>query len=269
MKKTFFGTVLSLAFFALAFQAAFAMESVAVAELEGLPAFPEVTEGVDIGNLESRVLVLNQVLDFTEEEVISLMGKLRELKKADGDSFLFDLYEYFEDHGAVALTTIADYREDVAELNSVDQARDLALDIRVWRSSTYDVRNKMLVNFLLLGRSESAIAITEARSEKIDRDIARLQDAFGEAGAVRLQTLFTRALLEIEQARAEQSSARVLFRSYMIAPEGQTAVEAALMSSEDEALYQEALTGALSHVGQAYRYFIEMSRLANDLLQSN
>lgn len=41
------------------------------------------------------------------------------------------------------------------------------------------------------------------------------------------------------------------------------------MSSEDEALYQEALTGALSHVGQAYRYFIEMSRLANDLLQSN
>lgn len=279
-----------------------------IAELKEEPEAIKSQEEIDAENAEilKRVDAFEKVLVFTKLEIMELSEKFENIELEFGDD-LWDFYKAIRKHLIDSERERNVFEQRVADNNSnLDGIKALATEFKKWREDGYDGRNEAFFDFAILAKSSNLLKVSDERVKKIDRDLKRFEDEFGELGSLQLSVLFAQAQLELGQAKDLQSKAIDLFEERFSAlffvpeeaenesqePElGEDALNEELpveesdeISSEMEAEEENIEEGAdeelsedediaalvemaLTKFQRAYQIFIDMSELAEQLLR--
>ncbi|MDP3880907.1 MAG: hypothetical protein Q8Q32_01880 [bacterium] len=161
--------------------------------------------------LAKRVETFQKIVLFTRAEIKELSEKLEAVNIGFGDEF-WDFYKALAKHLNIAEQTVNDFDLRLIEHDSrLEDIKALASEFKDWREGGYDLKNKALFDLILLDKSSSFIELAEERAGKIDKDLNKFKENFGELGSLQLRVLFARAQLEIGQAGNLHEEAQNLF----------------------------------------------------------
>lgn len=161
--------------------------------------------------LAKRVDALEKVLFFTKAEIKELSGKIEGADHKFGDA-LWDFNREIRKHLSASEKELAGFSSRVEEYSSnLDEIKSLARELKEWREGGYDSKNEAIFDLLLLSKSSRLIDIAESRAKKIDRDLGRLADKFGELGSLQLRVMLAEARLEVGHAKTSQLEGNDIF----------------------------------------------------------
>jgi hypothetical protein len=202
--------------------------------------------------LETRRVILNDILNLSTDEVANLKGKLTKLPDFDKGSLEYDLTSgYLNDLDAYGAYFDAE-KQKTADAASLDDVRTLAAEIKAYRASEYSTKIQQIFTFTLLYYNEGVIKIAENRLEKVTSDVGKLE-RLGLIKPSSMHSQLDSAASLISEASKLQDKAR----SEILTGEA-TDVE-----SDDVAVPpspRELLEKSLNEVKDAYGVFLQIGK---------
>lgn len=159
-------------------------------------------------DLETRKLLLNNVLNESDLEISSLKERLNNLQLPDEN------WDKIRNYFIASLLQSHEYYESIkSEINdemSLEEIQSIAKELKNWRETVYSSQLKEMANLILIFEEENLINTANSRLNKISEDLKKFEkQKFSKAGT--LKNYFAQAQKRIENAQTLNNSAKELF----------------------------------------------------------
>ena len=131
----------------------------------------------DVKEFQAQQDILNGVIDLSENEVSSAKDQLNKLPEFNKDSAEQKLQSEYLTNLDTYNAYFESEREKIETAASIDDLKNIASDIKTYRSNGYDDSLQNMVTFTLLYYSSDITTTAKTRLDKITSDIVKLQNA--------------------------------------------------------------------------------------------
>ncbi len=219
-----------------------------------------------VKDLEARKKILSEVLSLSLDEISKLTAKINNLPVFTEGSPEKELREEYKANLETYTAYYTEQSKKLAALTKIDEAKNLAQEIKDYRDKTYNPQVQKIVNFVLLFYNEDVLKVANARFEKISADIKKLGKlGYLKAGAFTNELKLAAENLSAARTFLEEAKNAVLAGQ----PESEklTLKDAATRGQEQPPVEPNKLVeSSLNKVKNTYEIFLQVGKDIRKLL---